>query len=75
MTWLQGIAKLFLNVASGAFHDSGERFDLSKYHPNSRAVVIQEILDWLDDPESPELVMWLHGATGAGKSAIAQSIA
>ncbi|KAF8814332.1 hypothetical protein BYT27DRAFT_6336716 [Phlegmacium glaucopus] len=64
-----------MNVSPGAFHDSGERFDPPKCHPNTRLAVIRDILDWLDDLESPELVMWLHGAAGAGKSAIAQTIA
>ena len=71
----RGINDLFLNVAPGAFHDSGECFDPPKCHPNTRVAVIQEILDWLDDLESSELVMWLHGAAGAGKSAIAQKMA
>ena len=75
MTYPRGIDRLFKNVAPGAFHDSGERFDQPKCHPNTRVAVIQDILDWLDDLESPELVMWVHGAAGAGKSAIAQTIA
>ncbi|KAF8810751.1 hypothetical protein BYT27DRAFT_7091137, partial [Phlegmacium glaucopus] len=41
-------------VSSGAFHDSGERFDPPKCHPNAQVAVIQDILDWLDDLESPE---------------------
>lgn len=75
MTYPRGIDRLFKNVAPGAFHDSGERFDQPKCHPNTRVAVIQDILDWLDDLESPKLVMWVHGAAGAGKSAIAQTIA
>ena len=75
MTFPRGIARLFLNVAPGAFHDSGERFDPPKCHPNTRIAVIRDILDWLDDLESSELVMWLHGSAGAGKSAIAQTLA
>ena len=75
ITFPQGIDRLFLKVAPGAFHDSAERSDPPKCHPNTRVAVIQHILDWLDDPNSSELVMWLHGAAGAGKSAIAQTIA
>src|SRR5271168_2957392 len=75
MTWLRGITKLYANVARGAFHDSGERLDPPKCHPSTRVAVIQEILDCLDDPKSPELTMWLHGAACAGKSAISQTIA
>ena len=75
MTFSRGIGRLFPHIASGAFHDSGERFDPPKCHPNTRVAVIRHILEWLNDPESSDLVMWLHGAAGAGKSAIAQTVA
>jgi len=87
MTWLQGIAILLGNVATRAFHNSWDRLVPPKCHPNTQChpniqchpntqvAAIQEILDWLDDPESAELVMWLHGARGVGKSAIVLTIA
>ncbi|KAF8879985.1 hypothetical protein CPB84DRAFT_1635800, partial [Gymnopilus junonius] len=62
----------------GAFHDSGERFDPPRCHPNTRTAVIQRIMDWVhcDDLATQQVfILWLHGAAGAGKSAIAQTIA
>ncbi|PPQ74595.1 hypothetical protein CVT26_007841 [Gymnopilus dilepis] len=65
-------------VAPGAFHNSGERFDPPKCHPNTRVAVMNRIMDWIlgQNPDTKSyLMMWLNGAAGAGKSAIAQSIA
>ncbi|KJA25138.1 hypothetical protein HYPSUDRAFT_38100 [Hypholoma sublateritium FD-334 SS-4] len=63
-------------VAPGAFHNSGERFDPPKCHPRTRRAVIERIMNWILGKESMNsLIMWLNGAAGAGKSAIAQTIA
>jgi hypothetical protein len=32
-------------------------------------------MKWLDDVDDPELVLWMYGSAGVGKSAIAQAIA
>ena len=63
------------SFATGAFHDSGERFDPPKCHPNTRVAVLAEIMQWMQHIEGSERVLWLYGSAGAGKSAIAQSIA
>ncbi|PPQ90207.1 hypothetical protein CVT25_001697 [Psilocybe cyanescens] len=73
-----GFERLQEHVAHGAFHDSGERFDPPKCHHNTRVAVIKRIMDWIDglNKDTREaLIMWLYGAAGAGKSAIAQTIA
>ncbi len=63
-------------VAPGAFHNSGERFDPPKCHPRTRLAITERIMNWVLGKESTSsVVMWLHGAAGAGKSAIAQRIA
>ncbi|PPQ86271.1 hypothetical protein CVT25_005512 [Psilocybe cyanescens] len=65
-------------VAHGAFHDSGERFNPPKCHHNTRVAIIKRITDWisgLNEDTREALIMWLYGAAGAGKSAIAQTIA
>ncbi|KAF4616916.1 hypothetical protein D9613_008390 [Agrocybe pediades] len=70
--------KLVETVSSAAFHNSGERYDPPKCHPNTRVAVIQKIIDWIDGSDVDlhnALIMWLSGAAGAGKSAIAQSLA
>ncbi|KIL58961.1 hypothetical protein M378DRAFT_59596, partial [Amanita muscaria Koide BX008] len=37
--------------------------------------VLKRLEDWFDDPNSTERIFWLYGPAGAGKSAIAQTIA
>ncbi|KAF8881833.1 hypothetical protein CPB84DRAFT_1827978 [Gymnopilus junonius] len=66
-------------VAPSAFHDSGERFDPPRCHPNTRTAVLEKIVEWaMGKGASAEMakafVMWLYGPAGAGKSAIAQTI-
>ncbi|KAF8809740.1 hypothetical protein BYT27DRAFT_7337130 [Phlegmacium glaucopus] len=70
----EGFKILHGNIASGAFHDSGKRFDAPKCHPNTREAVIEEIMQWIRDVDSED-VLWLYGSAGTGKSALAQTIA
>jgi len=61
-----------------AFHNSNARFNPPRCHPNTRVALIQKIMDWLqnlDEASRGKVIMWLRGAAGAGKSAIAQSLA
>ena len=63
------------HIAPGAFHNSDERYDPPKCHPHTRKVVLKEITDWAKDVNKVALFLWLYGPAGAGKSAIAQTIA
>ncbi|KAF8961961.1 hypothetical protein BDZ97DRAFT_1165915 [Flammula alnicola] len=63
------------HIASGAFHDSAERFDPPKCHPQTRQAIIKKIMDWIEDPENLRHFLWMYGPAGCGKSAIAQTIA
>ncbi|KAF8954452.1 hypothetical protein BDZ97DRAFT_1591306, partial [Flammula alnicola] len=59
-----------------AFHNSEQHVDPPKCHPNTRLAVLQKIMDWIQHSEDRDTwIMWLNGAAGAGKSAIARSIA
>ncbi|KAF9542796.1 hypothetical protein CPC08DRAFT_589931, partial [Agrocybe pediades] len=61
-----------------ALHDSVDNVDPPKCHPNTRVAVMQTIHDWtLGKPEelSGKPILWLKGGAGAGKSAIARSVA
>jgi len=50
--------------------------DAPKCHPNTRKAVIKKIIDWIRGIiDSETLIMWLYGAAGAGKSAIAHTLA
>jgi hypothetical protein len=63
------------HIAPGAFHNSDERYDPPKCHPHTREAVLKKIMDWVKDADEVALVLWLYGPAGAGKSAIAQTIA
>ena len=62
--------------APGAFHNSGERFDPPKCHPRTRTHILNKIMDWVVGKVGWDgFIKWLYGPAGAGKSAIAQTIA
>ena len=63
------------HIALGAFHNSDERCDPPKCHPRTRKAVLKKIMDWAKDENKVALILWLYGPAGAGKSAIAQTIA
>ena len=63
-------------TATAAFHNSEERFDAPKCHPNTRVAVLENIMKWIKREEDQDtFIMWLYGPAGAGKSAIAETIA
>ena len=63
-------------TATAAFHNSDERFDPPKCHPNTRLAVLEKIMKWIKWEEGIDaFIMWVYGPAGAGKSAIAQTIA
>ena len=62
-------------ISEGALHDSQERFPPPRCHPQTREKVLKIITDWVDDPHPRQPIIWLNGPAGAGKSAIAQTIA
>ena len=90
MIALLAFENLHRNVAESAFHDSSARFPQPKCHPDTRKVVIKTITaTWLEAEKNnrdlckggcvecchKKPILWLHAPAGAGKSAIAQSIA
>jgi hypothetical protein len=63
-------------TATNAFHNSYERFDPPKCHPNTRMAVLKKIMEWIKwEGDICAFIMWVYGPAGAGKSAIAQTIA
>ncbi|PPR07999.1 hypothetical protein CVT24_003746, partial [Panaeolus cyanescens] len=59
-----------------AFHNSIQRCDPPKCHPGTREAIQRKILDFSNDPSKfSAVMMWLYGPAGAGKSAIAQTVA
>ncbi|KAF8055362.1 hypothetical protein FPV67DRAFT_841505 [Lyophyllum atratum] len=75
---VSGLLTLFNATSPGAAFDSNERHPPPKCHPGTRVDLIKEVTNWIDsrsDTDVSKKVLWLHGPAGAGKSAIAQSIA
>ncbi|KAM6493224.1 hypothetical protein JOM56_011358, partial [Amanita muscaria] len=64
-------------VSFAAFHASAEQLQDPKgrCHPGTRKYVLSRLRDWFDNPNPTHRICWLHGPAGAGKSAIAQTIA
>lgn len=59
------------HVVSGAMHDSDDRYDPPRCHPETRTAILDRIDLWAASSERP--ILWLNGPAGAGKSAIAQT--
>lgn len=70
-----GMDLLHSSIAPGAFHNSAERYDPPKCHPATRIAVLDYIMRWINELDKLCFFLWLYGPAGAGKSAIAQSIA
>ncbi|KAF9562261.1 hypothetical protein CPC08DRAFT_687899 [Agrocybe pediades] len=74
----RGYARLVENVAPAALHDSGHVVDPPKCHPNTRVAIIDSIIDWTSGANvdlRDKSIVWMKGGAGAGKSAIARSVA
>ena len=75
-TYTTGLDLLKEAAAPGAFHNSLQRSDPPKCHPHTREAILDKIMDWVKRKiDTDTFIMWLYGAAGAGKSAIAQTIA
>lgn len=72
------VERLQEQVVHAAFHNSAQRIDGPRCHPNTRSRVKDKASRWVRrvDPITMHMsIMWLNGAAGVGKSAIAQSLA
>ncbi|KAJ2935941.1 hypothetical protein H1R20_g1153, partial [Candolleomyces eurysporus] len=74
------IPDLASQIAPGALHDSAERCDAPKCHPETRVAVQGEIYSWIvhgdsDPAQKMVKIRWVTGPAGTGKSAIMGSVA
>ncbi|KIL67193.1 hypothetical protein M378DRAFT_159579 [Amanita muscaria Koide BX008] len=70
-----GLEKLEKSVSFAALHDSAEQDPDRRCHPGTRITVLKQLRDWFDNQNPTDRISWLYGPAGAGKSAIAQTIA
>lgn len=73
---LAALGLLLRNIAPGAFHNAAERGDPPRCHEETRIAIRAEIMEWIKGKDARrKFILWLYGPAGAGKTAIAQSIA
>ncbi|KAJ7836863.1 hypothetical protein B0H13DRAFT_2368517 [Mycena leptocephala] len=70
-----GISILERNISGDAFYNSEQRFPPPHCHPDTRVAVQSTIHAWAEEGNQAPSVMWLYGPAGAGKSAVAQTMA
>ncbi|RXW14406.1 hypothetical protein EST38_g11450 [Candolleomyces aberdarensis] len=72
-------AELESRIAAGAIHDSAERCDAPKCHPDTRVAVQDDLYSWIVDGDAesdqPKKMKWVTGPAGTGKTAIMGSLA
>ncbi|KAJ3551801.1 hypothetical protein NP233_g13009 [Leucocoprinus birnbaumii] len=69
------LEKLASNTIPGAAFNSSARDPPPRCHPLTRTSILQRLHNWLNNPEPPRRILWLHGPAGVGKSAIIQTVA
>ncbi|KAJ3535227.1 hypothetical protein NMY22_g6579 [Coprinellus aureogranulatus] len=76
------LRELCNNIVVGALHNSAERCDAPKCHPETRKAVQGQIYGWITDgfvdgsrDTEPRQILWVTGPAGAGKTAIMGSVA
>jgi hypothetical protein len=70
----QALGLLRSLAATGAPFDSLDRSPAAKCHEGTRSEILHKIYAWISDHQGTKLC-WVHGPAGAGKSAIAQTVA
>lgn len=73
--WTEGLDLLHLNCSFGSLLDSEERFNPPRCAEETREAIIRDLLQWVENGDHETSLIWLHGAAGVGKSALAQTLA
>ncbi|KAJ2915779.1 hypothetical protein MD484_g4657, partial [Candolleomyces efflorescens] len=62
-------------AATGAMHDSDERFPPPRCHAGTRQAVIYHVFDWYGYQQRPgKPIMWIYAPAGYGKTAVAGTV-
>ncbi|KAF8329049.1 hypothetical protein F5887DRAFT_1005301 [Amanita rubescens] len=67
--------RLWKYISADALHDSFARSPPPRCHPGTRETVLRKIYSWIDQPNPRQRILWLNGPAGAGKTAVAQTVA
>ncbi|XP_006459638.1 hypothetical protein AGABI2DRAFT_116600 [Agaricus bisporus var. bisporus H97] len=63
------------HIILGAAHDDSIRVPPPRCHPGTRVSLIARITAWFNSEQLQELLLWITGPAGVGKSAIVQTFA
>jgi hypothetical protein len=63
------------HIIQGAAHDSSARSPPPRCHPDTRVKLIARTTAWFEGEALQELLLWITGPAGVGKSAIVQTFA
>ncbi|KAF9526683.1 hypothetical protein CPB83DRAFT_857616 [Crepidotus variabilis] len=66
---------MYAHCAPSALLDSNERYTAPRCAEETRISAVQTLLNWAERVGLPSKLGWLRGPAGAGKSAIAQTLA
>jgi hypothetical protein len=55
-------------------HDSAERDPPPRCHPGTREKATEDIIRWIEEPNTFSPILWVSGRAGVGKSALMQRI-
>ncbi|KAJ2928735.1 hypothetical protein H1R20_g8423, partial [Candolleomyces eurysporus] len=76
--WANPLDRLKAEIAAGAIHDSRERCDAPKCHPDTRVAVQDDLYSWIvdgdEEPDRPKKIKWVTGPAGTGKTAVMGSL-
>ncbi|KAJ2928717.1 hypothetical protein H1R20_g8422, partial [Candolleomyces eurysporus] len=72
------LKELEARIAASAIHDSAERCDAPKCHPDTRVAVQDDLYSWIVDGDGesdrPRKIKWVTGPAGTGKTAVMGSL-
>ncbi|EKM77156.1 hypothetical protein AGABI1DRAFT_43853, partial [Agaricus bisporus var. burnettii JB137-S8] len=63
------------HIILGAAHDDSARVPPPRCHPGTRVNLISRITAWFNGEQPQELLLWITGPAGVGKSAVVQTFA
>ncbi|RXW23588.1 hypothetical protein EST38_g2243 [Candolleomyces aberdarensis] len=68
--------QLEVHIAPEALHDSAERCDAPKCHPDTRVAVQADLYSWIEhgDTANPHKLKWVTGPAGTGKTSVMGSL-
>jgi hypothetical protein len=72
---MTAIKLLFEHTIRGAARDSSARSPPPRCHPETRVEINENLITWFYNKDTEELLVWVYGLAGVGKSAIMQTLA